>query len=273
MGLAALKELLSAAVDGQKIAEVALRAGDKWPVKRVKKVEFSRCDFRFVHLGGVFSGPVFESCVFRDVLFDGSKWRKAAFVGCEFVGCVVGDSALSYWNACRFEDCVWAGGRISSLKLEDCRLDKARFEATALAAVTFERCMLASVSIASDLRTVLLDRCELRGLDLSGSVFKELSILDCEVVGDFQGPSSEANLVIRELTQLDLWLAAVNERLGGVAGSLLEEDLAFLRETGLPICIDEESFEEVPRRQRKAVISIGRRALEGADGEGSRGQI
>jgi uncharacterized protein YjbI with pentapeptide repeats len=115
-----------------------------------------------------------------------------------------------------------------------------------------------NVTLSGVLHTVLFDGCMFENFDFSTSSFRELTFLNANLRDGFSGPSTKQGFVIFDPVDLDRWLVAVEANFDSETASCLEVDLDFLKSTGWPICIDLDSFEELPERSRPSVMAIGR---------------
>ncbi len=249
--------------DTPTIDGVVARPGARWPVNEVADALFSNCDFRSVCIERTFGTVSFANCAFRNVVFDGARWRRVHFVSCQFAECRIGDSALSHLERVVFEDTSWTGGVISSAVLSSCAIRRSTFESTYWSDVRLRRGELCAVSFpACSFETVLFDSCALEDIDFSGSRFRELSYVAVDIRGSFLPAVRDECYMLCRPANLESWVEAVRTEMGCATAESLERDLGFLRETGWPLCIDGASLEEVQRAQRAEVLAIGRRVAE-----------
>jgi hypothetical protein len=251
--------------DGERLLrDVAFPARTKWPRSRVRDVRFERVDFDAPLLGGFFSRPVIARCQFRDCRFGGMNAVKTAFRECSSTNTVFGGDAYCALKQCTFERCTFDGCVWESVGAFACSVAAAQWRSTRWRNVRFERSFLLNFVLEGQLSGIAFVGSALENGSLAGCAFRELSFVDHSTVSGVTFPSTPENFVLTDLgifgrAEQQLALSLTEAELAAY-----REDVDFLRQTGMPICLDEASFEAIPRARRERVMSVLQGLSEGA---------
>lgn len=177
------------------IENVKFPAGFKWDRQAAHR-RFSAVDLSGVQIaGGFLSRPLFDGCVFEDVLLPGASLRKAEFRDCSFLRVAFGPKALTPIERTVFLDCRFDQVLMSEVNAVESRFERCDFRGLDGRRIRFRESQLIDTAFAGTMTTCNFVSCELRNVDLSEAELADIGL----VKNDFNGvslPDREDNFFV-----------------------------------------------------------------------------
>ena len=128
----------------------------------------------------------FISCRFIACQFTTASFRQTALENCDLSNC---DFSHSYWDCCTLREIkgtgsLWQESSLHHLLLEQCQLRYANFSGSLLEAVQFQQCSLQEASLSScKHKQCLWDNCDCTRVDFFRTMLKNADLSTCQIDG------------------------------------------------------------------------------------------